>query len=179
LSFPSQTWRFEQINRNYLAKDFYVFYTSDSLAIQHNAEDKRNNQIGQIEYRLRNILLDKDGIQHTEYIFLDIDGIHVIVVISRIELARIVRGDARGIGIVIFRQPTRGSALVACDAVLGGAASSAPGGKRRTGGKRQTGGRRTAAAAVGCCRTVAKTRDVFVGGMQSFAVVPVSRMICN
>jgi hypothetical protein len=100
-------------------------------------------------------------------ILLDIDGIHVIIVIACIELARIVRGDARGIG--IFRQPTCGSALVACDAVLGRASP---------GGKRQTGGRGTAAA-VRCCRTVAKTRDVFgcgfVGDMRRFAAIPVRR----
>jgi hypothetical protein len=134
---------------------------------------------------MRNILLDIDGIQNAdingihnaENILLDIDGIHVIIVIACIKLAGIVRGDARGIGIVIFRQPTRGSALVACNAVLGGAS---PGGKRRTGGKRHTGGRGTAAA-VGCCRTVAKTRDVFggVGGRRRCAAIPVSRGLAN
>ncbi len=120
---------------------------------------------------MRNILLGIDGIQNTEYIFLDIDGIHVIIVIACIELAGIVRGDARGIG--IFRQPTLGTAFVACDAILWRAS---PGGKRQTGG-------RGAAAAVGCCRTVAKTRDVFgcgfVGGMRRLVAVPVRRLICN
>jgi hypothetical protein len=57
-NFPSQTWRFEQITWNYLAKAFLEFLDIDSLAIQHNAEDKRNNQYGQIEYRMRNILPD-------------------------------------------------------------------------------------------------------------------------
>jgi hypothetical protein len=150
----------------------------NSLALQHNAKingiiktARSNPECGiycatSTESRMRNILLAIDGIQNAEYILLDIDGIHVVIVIAGIELARIVRGDARSIG--IFRQSTRGSALVACDAVLGGAVSP--------GGKRQIGGRGTAAA-VGCCRTFAKTRDVFVGGgRRRLAAIPVRRL---
>ncbi len=61
-NFPSQTWRFEQITWNYLAKAFLEFLHIDSLASQHNAEIDGIIKMAR-SYAECGILLDIGGIQ--------------------------------------------------------------------------------------------------------------------